>query len=194
LNNALSYLFLLLPVAAVAWIVWNYRRKTGAKDARIREREAALVGIVRAGDTPPRPAEVERAPARPAGAAAAPPPPAATRRDRYLSQPETLIYYLLRTGMPAYEVFPRVGLASIVSMTAAQSIPASPFAHDLDFVVCDKSMRVVAAIQLEGRLAGPHKTRVEQSLAAAGIRVVTIDPKALPRREQIGVLLLGQAE
>lgn len=192
MSTALGYLFLLLPVAAVVWIVWNYRRKTGAKDAKSREREATLVGLAHSAGKPPRPAAAV-APTQPAAPAPAPPAATATRRDRYLSQPETLIYYLLRSGMPGYEVFPRVGLASVVNMAAAHSGPAPSITHDLDFVVCDKGMRVVAAIQLAGRLAAPHKARVEQSLAAAGIKVVTIDPKALPRREQLSVLILGQA-
>jgi len=64
--------------------------------------------------------------------------------------------------------------------------------HDLDFVVCDKSMRIVAAIQLAGRLEGRDSARVEQSLAAGGVRLVTIDPRALPKREQLGALILGQ--
>ena len=195
MSTALSYLFLLLPVVAVVWIVRTYRRKVGEKEARSREREMALVGLIQT-DRAPRPVAGEKAGASSVAPASAPAATVtATRRERFLSQPETLIYYLLRTGMAGYEVFPRASLASVVA--AASSVPghsgvtASPGAHDLDFVVCDKSMRIVAAIQLAGRLTGPNSVRVERNLAAAGIRLVTIDPKALPKREQLGALILG---
>jgi len=195
MSTALSYLFLLLPVVAVVWIVRTYRRKAGEKEARSREREMALVGLIQT-DRAPRPVAGEKAGASSVAPASAPAATVtATRRERFLSQPETLIYYLLRTGMAGYEVFPRASLASVVA--AASSAPghsgvtASAGAHDLDFVVCDKSMRIVAAIQLAGRLTGPDSVRVERNLAAAGIRLVTIDPKALPKREQLGALILG---
>jgi hypothetical protein len=202
MSTALVYVFLLLPVVAVAWIVWSYRRKAGDKEARSREREMELVGLLQA-DKTSRAAPAQRASVNPGAPVAAPPssvaaPSAAataTRRERFLSQPETLVYYLLRTGMAGYEVFPRVSLASVVA--AVSNAPVRPAnqapsgAHDLDFVVCDKSMRIVAAIQLAGRLAGPDSARVEQSLAAAGIRLVTVDPKALPKRGELGALILG---
>ena len=155
MTTALGYLFLLLPVAAVVWIVWTYKRKAGDKEARRREREAALVGLVHTTGTTARPAPVERAAAAPGVAApgvAAPAPSSgavAAPRDRFLSPPETLVYYLLRSGIPGYEVFPRVGLASVLAGARATPAAAGANAHDLDFVVCDKSMRVVAAIEVE---------------------------------------------
>ena len=199
MSTALVYVFLLLPVVAVAWIVWSYRRKAGDKEARSREREMELVGLLQ-GDRTSRAPSTPRASANP-DAPVAPSPAAApsaavtaTRRERFLSQPETLIYYLLRTGMAGYEVFPRVSLASVLAPSSAPPRTggqAPSGAHDLDFVVCDKSMRIVAAIQLAGRLAGPDSVRVEQNLAAAGIKLVTVDPKALPKRGELGALILG---
>jgi hypothetical protein len=192
---ALGYLFLVLPVVAVVWIVWSYRRKAGDKEARSREREMELVGLVRSADKAPRPAPAERTGAGTGAAPSVVPAAAAvTRRERFLSQPETLVYYLLRTGMPGCEVFPRASLASVVARSNVSAPPrgqAPSGTHDLDFVVCDKSMRIVAAIQLAGRPTGPDSVRVEQDLAAAGIRLVTVDPKALPKREQLGALILG---
>jgi len=194
MTTALGYLFLLLPVAAVVWIVWTYKRKAGDKEARRREREAALVGLVHTTGTTARPAPVERAAAAPGVAApAASGGAVAAPRDRFLSPPETLVYYLLRSGIPGYEVFPRVGLASVLAGARATPAAAGANAHDLDFVVCDKSMRIVAAIQLKGRLMEPEATRVARSLAAAGVRLVTIDPRALPKREELGTLILARA-
>jgi hypothetical protein len=194
MSTALGYLFLLLPIAGIAWVVWSYRRKAGDKEARRREREMELVGLVQA-DKVPRTVPAGRSGAGSAPASVAP-APVVTRHERFLSQPETLVYYLLRTGMAGYEVFPRVSLASVVAVPP--NVPLRPgearsgaIGHDLDFVVCDKSMRIIAAIQLAGRLDGRDSARVEQSLAAGGVRLVTIDPRALPRREQLGALILG---
>ena len=194
MTTGLTYLLLLLPVGAVAWIVWSYKQKTGDKEARSREREATLVGLVRTGGKTAQPPPVERAAAAPVMALpAAPVPAVAARRDRFLSPPETLVYYLLRSGMPGYEVFPRASLASVLTGVPGGPARAGEPAHDLDFVVCDKSMRVIAAIQLKGRLAEPEAARVARSLTAAGVRLVTVDPRALPKRDELGALILAGA-
>lgn len=81
-------LLALVPVLAVAYVVWTYRRKFAAKEAASRERLALLLGDQRAGPA----ATAGTAPARgapgvPAAApAAAAPVPAWTARERFLSQ------------------------------------------------------------------------------------------------------------
>jgi hypothetical protein len=130
--------------------------------------------------------------------AAAPAAPVASR-ERFLTQPETLAYYLLKAGLPGYEIFPHVGLASVLVIPEAatgHSLDQARRAgrYELDFVVCDKNMRVVAAVRLNGRPAGTDGEWAEGRLAAAGIRVVKVNPAALPRREQMGALVLGRAE
>jgi hypothetical protein len=54
MSTVLGYLFLLLPIAGIAWIVWSYRRKAGDKEARRREREMELVGLAQADKVPTR--------------------------------------------------------------------------------------------------------------------------------------------
>jgi hypothetical protein len=232
MSAVLGYLLLLfLPVGAVGWIVWRHRRKSNDTEARRRERETALVEMVKhraatavAAAPPNRAADNTVATAIPAAAVAparsvpASPPaapatatealdvPAAApeavsdvvgvlgigRRDRFLSHSETLIYLLLRTAIPGHEIFPRVALASVITdLPPPVDNSVGPNRHDLDFVVCDRRMRVVAAVQVRGRLSGPDRSRVEDSLAAAGIRLVTVDLTALPKREELAARVLG---
>ena len=190
MSGALAYVFLALPAVAIAWIVWSYRRKTGDKDARSREREAALIGLVRSGDPVPGPG----APETVSGASAARPAAAAPAkaRERFLDPRETLVYLLLRTGLPAHEILARAPLSAVLAAAqAADRIPDGGVHHDLDFVVCDRSMRVVAVIQLAGRRAGTREAHIARGLDAAGIRLVVLDPGRLPRRDALAGLVLG---
>jgi len=194
MNTAVWYLLLLTPVFAIVYVLWAYRNKAAAKEAASRERLTALVGIVEGARAAGSAARKEQtaAPAvvsKPATDAARP-----AVRPRFLTQPETLMYYVLKAGLPDHEIFPRVSLASVIA--AAENIPPSalaerrPARHEIDFVICDKSMQVVAAVQLD---AQPGRQDVNQRLSAAGIRLVRFNPAALPRREQVRTLIFGQS-
>lgn len=195
----IGYLSLLAPVVAVVWIVWAFRRKTAAKEARSEERAAALMALRQSGGGSSGMAALERAAVHSgSGPTAATPAPGASR-DRFLTQPATLTYYLLKAGLPGYEVFPRVALTTVLA-DPESGIGQPPgrqqraVRHEIDFVVCDKNMRLVAAVRLGGHPSGPDGEWAEGRLAAAGIRVVKVNPAALPRREQVGALVLGRAD
>ena len=96
--------------------------------------------------------------------------------------------------MPGHEVFPRASLSSVIAnVPPAAEVPAGVVSntHELDFVVCDKRMRIVAAVQIKGRLQARESSRVQESLSAAGIRLVMVDSKALPERAQLEALIFG---
>ncbi len=198
MSTVLSYLALLLPVAAVAWIVWSYQRKALDKEARSRERAAALLGVPGAagpgrpgaGSPTPRAAPVPLPQTSPLPAPQPSSRPAS--RERFLSQPEALAYYLLRAGLPGYAVFPHVSLGAVLADGAVGGDSRPPLVrHDLDFVVCDKGLRVLAVVRLKpAGMAGAARW-ADERLAAAGIRVVTLDPAGLPRRAQVAALVLG---
>ena len=84
-------------------------------------------------------------------------------------------------------------------LAAAENISPSalaerpPARHEIDFVICDKSMQVVAAVQLDTQPGRQETQVVNQRLSAAGIRVVRFTPGALPRREQVRALIFGQS-
>src|SRR5262249_25587386 len=116
-----GYFLFLLPVAAVAYILWSYRRKTAHKEALSRERLVTRVGAGEGARATSAAAPGPQAAAAPAAAqpsatqpAAGSPAPAAqapSRRERFLTQPETLLYYVLRSGLPDHQVFPHVSLS-----------------------------------------------------------------------------------
>lgn len=208
----LGYLLLvLIPVAALAVVVWHFKRRTRAREAAAAERLQALLGSVRQlprTDIPATGADgVSRAstPAQPAAASVSAPaaPPLYDMRERVLTPAQTLVYFLLRTGLPEHVVFARISLAAILETGAGLSGVAREeqarrlAALTIDFVVCDRAMRPVAAIALvepeEGSLARADRESSRTRLAAAGMRLIELDAASLPRKDALRTLVLGVA-
>ena len=200
----LWFVLLLVITGVVAFAVWDYRKKTAARAAASQARfEEIFKGKGAAAPSPP-----ESAPPLPAATVAttsAVPQPspavsAARAGDRFLGRAEAMVYRLLRTGMPDHEVFAKVTLASVVSgpgsghQRAQQVQRLSQYL--IDFIVCDRDLRIVAAVELEtaggAEAIGVRKFK-EDCLKAAGIRLVRIDTAAPPRGQEIRALLLKDA-
>jgi hypothetical protein len=196
------YLFLLAVVGGVVFAIWNYRRKAAASraagKARFEQMFKAKSAAGAASDLPvvssPEPV-IRATPMAQAAASIAPP------RERFLGQSETLIYYLLKTGIPDHEVFANATLASVVGAPGngrdREQQVRRLSQYQLDFVICDKSMRVVAVVDVES--AAGAGTAGDQSfksdiLRRAGIRVVRVNPAAPPRRERIRALISGEPQ
>jgi len=132
--------------------------------------------------------------------AAVPAAGAAAVRERFLGQHETLLYLVLKTGLPDHEIFANVSLASVMALPAGgaereqQLRRLAPY--QLDFVVCDKSMHVVAVVDVE-TAGGADAAGIQQFkadyLKRAGIRLVRVNPAAMPRRDQVRALIVGGA-
>ena len=195
---ALWYLLSLVPVGATAYLVWAYRkkiaRKTAASDLRLRELLAAgsPVATLRA------PAEDGRAAVTVSMTASAPEVPAYFPKARLLDPPETLLYYVLKAGLPGHEIFAQVNLAAVLDVPqAAQGYEREQLRHRLarhcvDFLVCDKSAGIVAVAEYEA--ATDSAAFKAACLKAAGIRHVLVKPGAVPKRDVIRALILGTAE
>jgi hypothetical protein len=187
------FLFFAVVVFVVAVFVWDYRKKAAKRNAVSRQR---MLQMIKPGAPVPAPAATTPEPAAPEAAPEAP-PLAYKANERMLSQPETLLYLLLRSGIPDHEIFPKLSLAAVVVAPGTGYDREQQLRrlsrHQLDFVVCDKAMRVVAAVQLAA--PGPEAViaqRIrEECLESAGIRLVSIDPAALPRRSEIRALVCG---
>jgi hypothetical protein len=118
--------------------------------------------------------------------------------ERFLGKAESLLYYLLKSGLPDAEIFAGVSLARVLGAAGdgrdrEQQVRRLSQYH-LDFVVCDKAMRVVAVVEVgtaAGAGAAGDQRFKSDLLKQAGIRVVRINPAELPRREQIGSLVNG---
>jgi intracellular sulfur oxidation DsrE/DsrF family protein len=196
-------------VAIMGYAVWNFQKKTAAREAAAQQRFAELMrGQGSASGQPasaPAPTASATAPvpvshAVPAAPAAAPAAAAAavTARERFLGQHETLLYLLLKTGLPDHEIFANVSLAAIVALPASggereqQLRRLAPY--QLDFVVCDKSMRVIAAVDIE-TAGGADAAGIQQFkadyLKRAGIRLVRVNPAAMPKRDQVRTLVVA---
>jgi hypothetical protein len=201
------YLILFLAAVAVvtAVFIWDYRRKAALRESASKERfrqmlKAGPLAAASAGPAmPAAPAVFESQPASVTETPPDAPAIACAARDRLLSQSEKLIYLLLKTGVPDHEIFSKVPLTAVVNA------PGTGYDHEqqlrrlsrqvLDFVVCDKGMKIVAAVQLAA--ASPdaivaQRIRTE-CLKSAGIRLVTIEPGALPKRSEVRAFVCGEA-
>ena len=186
-------LLVVLPLAAIAYIIWDYRRKTAARTLASAGKLEELLTAVHSTDGEPPPPAQSSAP-RPGGATLPASPVRHVARERLLSAPHTLLYYLLKTGMPDHLVFACVRLGSLLEpRTAAEHDKVTDVT--LDFVVTDRNTRPVAVVQLraDGTVSADRE-RVRIRLASAGVSCVELDPMRLPRKEAIrSVVLNGSA-
>lgn len=191
------FLFLLAVAGGVAFAIWNFHRKTAARKAASEARfEKIFKGPAQIPANPPPPASAaaeSSAPAKAPPEASAAPPAAA---QRFLGQAESLLYYLLKAGLPDSEVFAGVSLARVVGAAGEgrEQQLRRLAQYQLDFVVCDKNMQVVAVVEVEsaaGADAAGDRRFKSDLLKQAGIRLIRINPAALPQREQIRTLIDG---
>lgn len=197
---AFAYLLLLLPVAAVAYIIWDHRRKTAAREAASAARMEELLGVATHA-APPQRAPVDVALA--ANVDKIPTPAVAyVLRDRLLTPEQTLLYYLLKTGLPDHAIFAQMPVGAVLEAGSALAAYAREerariFArHLVDFVIADKSTRPVAVVNLTSGAEAQHSALLSMRtwFAAVGIRYVEIDATALPRKESVRAVVLGDAD
>src|SRR5262245_32779691 len=188
----------------MVYAFWNYQKKTAARVAASQQRFAELLREQAGVSVGPAAAPATVSPTPTPHAAPVPPPPAlapaapAAIRERFLGQHETLLYLLLKTGLPDHEIFASVSLASVTTLPATggereqQLRRLAPY--QLDFVVCDKNMHIVAAVDIEtaggADAAGIHQFKSDY-LKGVGIRLVRVNLTAMPRRDQIRGLVIG---
>jgi hypothetical protein len=198
---AFAYLLLLLvPVAVVVYIIWDFRRKAAQREAVSAGRMEQLLGVA----THAPPAE----PTQPAPAAAAAsgtkatPPVAYVLRDRLLTPPQTLLYYLLKTALPDHVIFAQTPVGAVLDAgpglaAYAREEQARMFArHVVDFVIADKSTHPVAVVKLTavGDMQQSALVSMRTWFAAAGVRCIELDAAALPRKESVRALVLDEAD
>lgn len=190
--TAIWYLLVLAPFVAIPILWWNYRRKIAARDRISDARWHKLVST----------ATAEPAAALAAGPATA----AATRRTgfaqrgRVLDPAQTVLYYLLKNSLPDHEVLSCVALAVVLEVPAGiagserEQRLRNLTQHTVDFVVCNKSMQVVAVIDLPvldpAAPTSAHDFK-KQACSDAGIRYLRLSRQALPKRDTVRALVLG---
>ena len=198
------YLFLLLAAGIIFFGVWSSRKQIAVREAASKARfERVLRATAQpAASAESAPTAAAALPSAPSGSLAAPVPakaPAvASARERFLGQAETLLYYLLKTGLPGYEVFANVSLASVIGVSDGGHEREPQLRrlaqYRLDFVVCDKAMRIIAAVDVDSAAAamgaGEQQFKAD-CLKGAGVRLVRVKREALPKRGQIPALVIG---
>ena len=195
----LWYLLALALVGIIVYAIWNYRRGTTARKAASSARfekmfkgEAQLAPGLQPPFSNPGDAS-KQATAAPATSGA---PPAVV--ERFLGKAESLLYYLLKAGLPDAEIFAGVSLARVVGASGEGRDREQQVRrlgqYQLDFVVCDKSMKILAVVELESAVGGAEvgdQRFKSDVLKQAGIRHVRVNPAVLPRREQVAALISG---
>lgn len=218
----LTFLLWLSPFVVIGVVIWNFRRKVAAREAESEERFKAFLNdavtgesaeTVKPASTPPppsvrqpgtaaiRPASTtltDTASSKNAGVSSVQPAERAAVRERVLAPPQALLYYLLRSGLPDHEVLAQVAAGSLFDAGLRGSFESEARQKRLagvvlDFVVCDKSFKAVAAVQCGARAAGEDAplAYARGCCESAGLRWVELAPDALPRREGVRAAILG---
>jgi hypothetical protein len=191
-------LLFVIPVAVIAYLLWDHKRKAAARDAVSAGRLQQILGTIEH-------ARSDQGPGMsvPSSDAASVEPRRMSvyaRRSRVLDPAHTLVYYLLRTALPDYVVLVQVPLTSILepapglSTHAREESLSALGARTIDFLVSDRNMQPVAVVQLA---AASHATAAEAAtpetwFSATGIRHITLDVSALPRKDDVRSVVLGE--
>jgi hypothetical protein len=187
----MSWLFLLLVLAAVAAVVYLVRQRHRAQREAEHERAQAFLMALNGVGGAGQPVSSTGAGR---GAAAAVPvtevaqeaavAPASCAEDApgpsYLERRHQVVWRWLRAGLPECEIFARGSLRRIVGREQLDKDMM------LDFVVCNADFEVLAAIDLEkgnrSDAAGAFKRR---QLAGVGVRYACWNPAELPTQEAL---------
>ncbi|HUO43745.1 MAG TPA: DUF2726 domain-containing protein [Burkholderiales bacterium] len=171
----------LLWIALVVGIYWSYKNRKAKRDAareqKFQKMFSALAPAPASGRAPAAVEEAVRL----------------VKKPRLFGPQTTLIYYVLRSGLPDHEIFVDVPLDSLIESPSpgyhAGQMSKRLAAARVDFVVCDKQMAIVAAVLLDGSPAVEAATI--EDLLSAGIRLVRIDAVAPPKHSQVRALIYG---
>ncbi len=188
----------LIWIALVAGIFWVYgRNRRRAVSERTKELGALIAEAKIAARSP-----VDMASP---GAAAVAKPVAATiaetfaRKARLLGKADAWLYLLFRAGLPDHEIFANVALVEVIEPAPElrgyereQRLRklAQTF---LNVVICNKQLEIIAVALYPpvDAQAAEAQLYAEYCVNAAGIRIVRIDPAALPRHHQVRSLVYG---
>jgi hypothetical protein len=194
------YFVALVWIALVAGIFWAYGRKRNRAVSERAKELSALISEAKtsartAADTPqPGPATI----AKPVVVASA---ETYARKSKLLGKSDAWLYFLFRTGLPDHEIFANVALSDIVDAAPAmngfdrEQIVRKLSQTFLNVVVCNKQLEIVAVVLYPNAdtAGAAAQNYAESCLHAAGIRIVRIEPTALPRHHQVRALVYGDA-
>jgi len=178
----LTWLLILAPIVAVIVIYRVYQKKTAEREAASSKRFDEIFGGAAKSSTSVLASAAAQATPAPMPVV---PQSAWIAKEKFLEPQAKLLYYLLKSGLPDHEVFAQVSLDAVI--VAAQPL-RKPVAGIIDFVVCDKQMKPVAAV---GIASTNGVDGIGDLVKTSGVRWVRIAPDALPARGDVRALMLG---
>jgi hypothetical protein len=118
------------------------------------------------------------------------------RSKPLLTGNETEFFHRLQRALPAYQVFPQVAFAAILtddgklSSSARWSVRARFDRKIADFVICERgSLKIVALIELDDRTHNASGDRQRDAITkAAGYRTFRFESKRKPSEKEITAL------
>jgi len=178
----LTWMLIFAPIVAIIVIYRIYRKKTAEREAASSKRfDEIFGGAAKSSTSAPVSAAVQGTPVQ----VPAVPHPTWIAKEKFLEPQAKLLYYLLKSGLPDHEVFAQVSLDAVIA--AAQPL-RKPVSGVIDFVVCDKQMKPVAAVGI-ANTSGVDG--IGDLVKASGVRWVRVAPAALPARGDIRAMILG---
>jgi hypothetical protein len=117
-------------------------------------------------------------------------------KTSFLGGPNKLLFLVLRTALPDYQIFPNVRLADAVQIAGQPPTPqarAQLAQARVDFVICNKELAVIALLDITdgNRADDVLKRQLEPQLLAAGGRYLRIAPNSIPKPAAVRALVFG---
>lgn len=119
------------------------------------------------------------------------------KKKTLLNEKEQVMFHRLVEALPTCHVMAQVRLADIVGVKKCTSWQAwfnKISRKSVDFVICDKSLVVLACIELDGKTHEAEDRQKadidkDQALKTAGIPILRIAASKIPSTEEIKALL-----
>lgn len=116
------------------------------------------------------------------------------QKRKLITETEQILFERLREALPEYHIFTQVQLSQLVNIKKGHSFKlwfAQISRMSVDFVVTDKELNTIAAIELDDKThyldEDRHQadSKKDKVLTAAGVRVIRWRCEIMPTKEQI---------
>jgi hypothetical protein len=180
------FLLTLLPLAAVVYVVWAYRKRRAERIAASSKRFSDIFGAA--------PKAVHSPPASVAAVSSA--PASCVKKDKLLEPHHALLFQTLVSSLPGHAIFVHVSLAAIVELPPSvqgrerEQRSRALSGNAIDCLVCNQAMEAIAAVDIEDGVNAASHIKSEY-LKAARVRYLRVNPAALPAAHEIQTLLSG---
>ena len=205
-----TFLPIAILIAAVGYVVLVVRRARRSHKARSDERAAAMLVALHGKSAQPRvetttvgPITVTTATAIASNDAVVEPAPApaldALRRPRFLTDPQRLLYLVLRAALPDHVVMANTRVIDLYDLPAgAEAVESDPRLRELlhqrlDCVVCRNDLVPLAAMVVYPAAMPPAagEQAKAESLRGLGIKFLRFRADSLPRPAEMRSLVLS---